>query len=546
MKTESPTICQVCGGTHTTPVGIKDEIALAKCTDCGTVRVPELDEQDYMAMYMGGWYQDTHIDTVVEKTNAERYQHDKEVALLRLAQLSKFKERGRLLDVGCSNGAFVDAANDAGYDAWGCDLCDDAFGQSEAAATGKLKVSELSDFGFQRRQLDVIVMNDVVEHMLDTRRQLLYANGLLKRDGLLVIDMPDFGFPLNLMGMDYHHVKPREHVWYPSPTAMQRVLEECDFVVLDMQRPVENKIVIYAQPNPDTVINLRVWGPTGLGDMHWVLLKLGALKQAEAPCKLRLTIPGYGNQHLTFRAAGFLKLVTMIDEIDTEVDEPVIVDEGSKDPAVPHYRIIANGHIERGHRIETWYPDLAADFHYEVQIPERATAWAEKMKEQGGDAGKVIILYASSDEWNENITAGKAWRPKEWMDLIDRLNNRGIYPYLIGKPWDTNFAQRINKGIRVDLIGKTNEAQMLALFKIADAVIGMCSGATILSPHVGAKSLVFWPERGKIGANMEFHKDFQTDWVDPEQLADRTYVPMSLGTFDVDDVMRQLEEWRAI
>src|SRR5947207_10217010 len=155
----------------------------------------------------------------------------------------------------------------------------------------------------------------------------------------------------------------------------------------------------------------------------------------------------------------------------------------------------------------------------------------------------MIIMYASSDAWNENVTAGKAWTPREWGLLIEAINERGCYPILVGKAWDTDFAKRIGastKGTFIDLIGKTNEAQLLALCKVSDAVVGICSGATILAPHIGAKSLVFWPEKGKIGANMEFHKEFQRDWVEPQALESRRYIPWSLGTFDVADVMKQL------
>src|SRR5947207_8179661 len=143
--------------------------------------------------------------------------------------------------------------------------------------------------------------------------------------------MPDFDFPLQLKGLDYHHVKPIEHIWYPSPAAIERILTECDFKILGMKKPIENKVVIYATPNPETVHEVRVWGPTGLGDMHWVLLKLGALKKLEAPCTLRLTIPGYGDNRMVFRAKGFLKLVEMINIVDTEVGDPVLVDESAKD-----------------------------------------------------------------------------------------------------------------------------------------------------------------------------------------------------------------------
>ena len=540
----TPTLCSVCGGSQCTLEGVKDAIPLVTCNECGTLRVASIDPQDYIAKYMTGWYQTEHIDTSVQKANAQRYSHDKEIGLRRLFEISKYKTSGMLLDLGCSNGGFVDAALASGFDAYGIDLCDDAFDGSQANAENRLQIAELGDCGFQRRQLDVITMLDVLEHLLDPQLALRQANGLLKRDGLLVIDMPDFGGPLALEGLEYRHVKPIEHVWYPSQSRLEQVLHLCDFEVLEITRPVKNKIVVYARPNPKTVMDVRVWGPTGLGDMHWVLLKLGALKESESPCTLRLTIPGFGDPKMIFRAAGFLKLLPMLDSYDTEVTDAVQVDEGAKDVTKPHYRLIANGHIERGHRIDNWYPHLKADYHYQVDIPERDMLHAQRQREHTGR--KLILLYASNEQWNYNITGNKAWTSKDWVALIATLNELDIYPVLIGKAWDRDFANRISAGTFVDLIGKTSEGQLLALFKISDAVVGLCSGATILSVHIGAKSLVFWPERGKIGANMEFHKDFQTDWADPRALESKQYIPLSLGTFDVDDVIGYLADWGAL
>src|SRR5688572_837679 len=102
MRTESETIC-ICGETRYQIVGQKDGLDVAECKECGMLRVPFLDTQDYAAMYQNGGYQTEHVDTSVGLPNAQRYAHDHDIALLRLAQLNRFKASGRLLDLGCSN-----------------------------------------------------------------------------------------------------------------------------------------------------------------------------------------------------------------------------------------------------------------------------------------------------------------------------------------------------------------------------------------------------------------------------------------------------------
>jgi SAM-dependent methyltransferase len=99
------------------------------------------------------------------------------------------KPAPRLLDVGCAHGWFLEQAS-AGYDAVGIEPDHDV---AKAAAAKGLKVRE----GFfptvldADEQYDVIVFNDVLEHIPDINATLKACARHLVPDGLLVINAPN-------------------------------------------------------------------------------------------------------------------------------------------------------------------------------------------------------------------------------------------------------------------------------------------------------------------------------------------------------------------
>jgi 2-polyprenyl-3-methyl-5-hydroxy-6-metoxy-1,4-benzoquinol methylase len=549
----------LCGLSEGTSFGEKDGIELTRCA-CGIVRTAELDPQDYAVQYMNGFYHEDHVATVVGATIADRIEHDYDVGQLRMMELQiiiellasrdqKYPLGQVLLDVGCGNGAMVMAALDEEWDAFGIDLYlpEKALLAKPKTANfavhmmDRLGCTDLADCHFTRRTVDVLMLNDVIEHIPDPVDFLKVAAGICKRDGLIVLDTPDF----SELSIDDHHVKPKEHIWYLSPNAWLQQFRAAGLACLEIRRPVAGKIVFYLQPD-DQTLQVVVRGPTGLGDVHWILLKMRSLRRVEEPCTLCLTIPGNGDPDLIMRSKGFLKLLPFIDRVRLEIGPPVIVDSYCDDVRKPEYTWIANGHLERGRRIEEWAPHLPVDYHYPVEIPAEATAWAAGIKEQAGS--QLVVMYASSQAWNHSVTGSSNWGVKDWAAVIAELSAAGIMPVLIGKHWDKDYAGLMLQEIKhpyIDLIGQTDEAQALALMKASDATIGMCAGITILAVHLRVRSIVFWPEVGVGNQDtlMLFNKGFQDDWVDPEQLKDGTYRPMSLGGFTVADVTDQLTKW---
>lgn len=100
------------------------------------------------------------------------------------------KGGGRLLDVGCGNGSFLELARTCGWDVVGLDP--DSMAAANAAKQG-LTVHEggIEYFAGKTALFDVITMNHVIEHVHDPVKVLEACQALLKPGGQLWLDTPN-------------------------------------------------------------------------------------------------------------------------------------------------------------------------------------------------------------------------------------------------------------------------------------------------------------------------------------------------------------------
>lgn len=110
--------------------------------------------------------------------------------------LAKAPTGGRLLDVGCGNGAFLERAEQLGWDAVGLEPDRKAF----SVAQGRDLQVQCGGFEILDRepaeQYDVITLSHVIEHVHDPKRLLGSAHRLLRPGGRVWLETPN----LNSLG----------------------------------------------------------------------------------------------------------------------------------------------------------------------------------------------------------------------------------------------------------------------------------------------------------------------------------------------------------
>jgi SAM-dependent methyltransferase len=98
----------------------------------------------------------------------------------------------RVLEVGCAHGGYVALLGWAGYDAVGTELSPEAarFAADTFAVT--VLAGPVEKQPFAPGSFDVVVLNDVLEHLPDPVATLTHCSRLLAREGFFVIQTPEY------------------------------------------------------------------------------------------------------------------------------------------------------------------------------------------------------------------------------------------------------------------------------------------------------------------------------------------------------------------
>jgi SAM-dependent methyltransferase len=151
----------------------------------------------------------------------------------RLDDLKRFVAGGRLLEIGCSTGELLAAANSS-FAAVGVEADER---NSLVARAGGLDCfnGTLADAGFPDRSFDAAAMYHVIEHFPSPRAELRELRRVIKAGGWLVIETPNIGAVwFRLLGARWRQFIP-DHLFFFTPQTITRLCEESGFEVRELR-----------------------------------------------------------------------------------------------------------------------------------------------------------------------------------------------------------------------------------------------------------------------------------------------------------------------
>jgi SAM-dependent methyltransferase len=102
------------------------------------------------------------------------------------------KRSGRLLDIGCGYGYFAAACREKGYEVQGIDVSEWAAQHAVQRLGIPVSIGKINEIELTPHSFDIITMWHFLEHVPDPHLVLQKAKTWLKKDGILVIDVPNY------------------------------------------------------------------------------------------------------------------------------------------------------------------------------------------------------------------------------------------------------------------------------------------------------------------------------------------------------------------
>lgn len=170
--------------------GLPGRFRLVQCTQCGWIRQNPRPTRETIGAYYPADYE-PFIKAIDDEPLLRRW--DRRYGMIKRCQaIEKHQRSGRLLDVGCATGNFLNEMRRRGHwETFGVEPDRAAASYAIERFGHQVHVGTLADANLAPGSFDVITMWNVLEHLHTPWADLLRVRDLLKTGGLFVFSIPN-------------------------------------------------------------------------------------------------------------------------------------------------------------------------------------------------------------------------------------------------------------------------------------------------------------------------------------------------------------------
>jgi SAM-dependent methyltransferase len=225
------TQCTICCSIRPRLLCRKDAAVYHCCPDCRAIFQHPPPPAEVMVSYADTEYEQGLYRDYVEarEMKIEHFRHRLELLLPRV-------RRGRLLDIGCSCGYFLQVAAQSGFEVEGLEFSRVAIAAADPAVRPRILCSSMGAFN-GNGSYDLITAFDLIEHVPQPKEFLKKVRQLLAPGGCLAMSTPDSEhFLRHVMRARWPMLQPMQHLTIFSRRAMRLALEEAGFGDISFER----------------------------------------------------------------------------------------------------------------------------------------------------------------------------------------------------------------------------------------------------------------------------------------------------------------------
>lgn len=235
MNEQNTNFCPLCSDVGVVHYLNKNNHDLYQCSDCDLVYVwpiPSNLEDVYHEGYFNCGEEQEQFGYVDYDKDKEPMREIFNIYLDKFTDLAKHKS---VFDVGSATGFFLDIAQSRGWKTAGIDISHYAVSQGRdrghSVYLGELTLVDIFE------KYGVVTMWDVLEHVRDPKKYLMKVREIISEDGLLLVNTIDAkSLWAKFWGKRWNMIIPPEHLFYFSKNNLVKLLEDCGFEILEVEK----------------------------------------------------------------------------------------------------------------------------------------------------------------------------------------------------------------------------------------------------------------------------------------------------------------------
>jgi 2-polyprenyl-3-methyl-5-hydroxy-6-metoxy-1,4-benzoquinol methylase len=213
--------------------GLPGQFTLVKCQRCGLMYQDPQPTPEELEPYYPPDYE-AHVGTQRQRLGwLRRLDYHYGIEKRRRA-IQRHIQPGRMFDIGCATGAFLDGMREHGWDVEGIEPGVQAANYAREVLGLQVQSITLEAARLEPASLDLATMWNVLEHLSDPQQALHQIRESLRPGGLLVFAVPNVeSYDRRLFGRYWAGYDLPRHLFAFPPATLTRMIQAAGFAILE-------------------------------------------------------------------------------------------------------------------------------------------------------------------------------------------------------------------------------------------------------------------------------------------------------------------------